>query len=234
MLTLESPELVRVTVCVCCVPTVKLPNASLLALRVSCPAGAALPVPLPARLKVFVPFDASLVIVVVALKDATALGANEILIGVLCPAATVSGRLLEAKEKYLLEMAMREMVTVAAPEFVTVAERVLLLPAATPPKSRVEVDSDSVPDCGWLSDLPTLKPWQPVSRIRVAQSSTTYTAFEGCLEETALANFRILVDLQPRGSATVCARGMAAMQARLADETVVDARGTPRQWSADQ
>lgn len=97
MLTLDSPEFVRVTVCVCCVPTVKLPNASLLALRVSCPGSAGLPVPFPARLKVAVPFDASLVIVVVALKDATALGANEMLIEVLCPAATVSGRLLKTK-----------------------------------------------------------------------------------------------------------------------------------------
>ena len=194
MLTLEPPELIRVTVCVCCVPTVKLPNASLLALRVSSPGGAALPVPVPARLKVAVPFDASLVMVVVALKDATALGANEILIEVLCPAATVCGRSLEAKEKYLLEIAIPEMVTVAAPEFVTVAERVLLLPDATSPKSRVEVDRDSVPNCGWLSDLPTLKPWQPASRIRAAKRRTTCTALEGCFEETALANFRILVD----------------------------------------
>ena len=194
MLTLDSPELVRVTVCVCCVPTVKLPNASLLALRVSWPGGAAFPVPLPARLKVAVPFDASLVIVVVALKDATALGANEILIEVLCPAATVRGRSLDAEEKYLLEIAMPEMVTVAAPEFVTVAERVLLLPAATPPKSRVEVDRESVPDCGRLSDLPILKPWQPASRINAAKSRIMCTALEGCFEETALGNLRILVD----------------------------------------
>lgn len=89
---------------------------------------------------------------------------------------------------------MPEIVTVAAPEFVTVAERVLLLPAATPPKSRVEVDSESVPDWCWLSDLPTLKPWQPASRIRAAKRSTTCAALEGCFEETALGNLRILVD----------------------------------------
>jgi hypothetical protein len=42
---------------------------------------------------------------------------------------------------------MLVMVTVASPEFVTVAERVLLLPTVTPRKSRVDVDSESVPDC---------------------------------------------------------------------------------------
>ena len=194
MLTLDSPELVRVTVFVCCVPTAKLPNASLLALRVSSPGGPALPVPFPASLKVAVPFDASLVMVVVALKDSTALGANEMSIEVLCPAATVCGRSLEAKEKYLLEIAIPEMVTVAAPEFVTVAERVLLLPAATPPNSRVEVDRESVPDRGWLSDLPILKPWQPASRINAAKRRIMCTALEGCFEETALGNLRILVD----------------------------------------
>jgi len=96
---------------------------------------------------VAVPFDASLVMVVVALKAATASGVNEMLIDVLCPPLTVSGKLVGAREKYWLEIAMLVMVTVASPEFVTVAERVLLLPTVTPRKSRVDVDSESVPDC---------------------------------------------------------------------------------------
>ena len=83
MLTLDSPEFVRVTVCVCCAPTVTLPNASLVGLRASSPGSAPAPVPAPARLNVAVAFDASLAMVVVALKGATALGANDMLIDVL-------------------------------------------------------------------------------------------------------------------------------------------------------
>jgi hypothetical protein len=49
---------------------------------------------------VAVAFDASLVIVVVALKAATASGVNEMLIDVLCPPLTVSGNLVGAREKY--------------------------------------------------------------------------------------------------------------------------------------
>ena len=83
MLTLDSPEFVRVTVCVCCAPRVTLPNPSVLGLRASRPGSAPAPVPAPARLNVAVAFDASLEIVVVALKGATALGANEMLTEVL-------------------------------------------------------------------------------------------------------------------------------------------------------
>jgi len=96
--------------------------------------------------------------VAVPLKDATELGANVMLIEVLSPAAIVTGRLIGANEKYWLEIAMLLMVTVAVPEFVTVADRLLLLPDATLPKSRVDVDSESVPD-GWRSEVPpTLSP----------------------------------------------------------------------------
>lgn len=83
MLTLDWPEFVRVTVCVCCAPSVTLPNVSVVGLRASSPGSAPAPVPAPARLNVAVPFDASLAMVVVALKAATALGANEMLTEVL-------------------------------------------------------------------------------------------------------------------------------------------------------
>jgi len=194
MLTLDSPEFVRVIVCVCWVPRITFPKPSLLGFTVSCPGGTALPVPAPARFKVVVAFDASLVMVAVALKDATALGANERLNEVLCPALIVSGRLVAERAKYWLEIAMLEMVTLASPELVTVAESVLLLPLATFPKSRVDAESESVPNC-WVSDLPTLKPWQPASNMSAAERSTTCTAFEECFWGTALAaSFRILVD----------------------------------------
>ena len=196
MLTLDPPEFVRLTVCVCCVPTLTFPNVSLAGVSASSPGSTTLPVPFPDRLKVAVPFEASLVMVAVALKDATALGMNETPIEVLRPAATVSGRLIGSREKFLLEIAMPEMVTVAVPEFVTVAESALLLPATTLPKSRVDFDRESVPVCCWLLDLPTLKPWQPASKISAPKRSTTSAAFEERFEGIALAaSFRILVDL---------------------------------------
>ena len=237
MLTLDSPVFVRVAVCVCCVPTVTLPNPSLLGLRVSSPGGAPVPVPVPTRSKVAVPFDASLVMVAVALKDATPLGANEMLMRVLCPAATVSGRLVGAREKYWLEIAMPEMVTVASPEFVTVADKNLLLPAATPPKSRVDVDSESVPDCCLLSDPPTLKPWQPASKMSAAERTTTCAAFEGCFAETAFAvSFRIVSRRPIARRFHDCLRpgGWASNEPDGADEMSVDARGTPREWTEGQ
>lgn len=195
MLTLDPPEFVRVTVCVCCAPIVMLPNASLLGLRASTPGSDPSPVPSPARLNVAVPFDASLVIVVVAPNDATALGANEMPIEVLYPAAIVSGRWVAAREKYWLEIAMLLTVTVASPEFFTVIDRVLVVPAATFPKSRVGVEIESVPDCCWVSDLPTLKPWHPARIMRAANRNTACAAFKKRFEGTALsAIVRILVD----------------------------------------
>ncbi len=100
MLTLEVPEFVRVRVCVCRVPTGTFPNVALLGVSVSCPGGIADPVPFPAKFNIVVALEASLVIVVVAVNEATALGVNEMLIDVLCPAATVRGRFIGAKEKY--------------------------------------------------------------------------------------------------------------------------------------
>ena len=107
----------------------------------------------------------------------------------------MSGSWVADSEKYLLEIAMLLMVTVASPEFFIVTDKVFVLPTATFPKSRVDVDSESVPDCCWVSDLPTLKPWQPTSKMSAAERSTTSTAFEECFGGTAFAAiFRILVD----------------------------------------
>jgi len=126
-------------------------------------------------------------IVTVALKGATALGRNERLIEVLPPGATVSGRLIGAREKYWLEMAMLLIVTAAAPEFVTVADKVLLLPAVTLPKSSVDADSESVPDGWWSADPPTLSPWQPASKVSAAKRSITSAILEECLDGIGLA-----------------------------------------------
>ena len=198
--------------------------------------GTPLPVPAPERFRVAVPFEASLVMVAVALKAATASGANEMLIDVLCPASIASGRVVGAKEKYWLEIAILAMVTVADPEFVSVAERVLLLPTETPRKSRVDADRESVPICCWLSDFPTLNPWQPANKMSAAKRSTTSAALEGRLEETALAVIFRIVSRRPlpRDSATVCARGMATNELGAPDRIAVDVRGTPQPWSEGQ
>lgn len=127
--------LVRVTVCDCWAPTDTLPKISLAGLSVSCPA--ALPVPVPERATSITVFEALLVIAAVALKVPAALGVKLTLMGVFCPAATVTGRLGEISEKYLVDMATLLMVTDADPEFEMVMGRVLLLPAATLPKPRL-------------------------------------------------------------------------------------------------
>jgi len=145
MLTLELPVLVMVTDCDCLAPTLTLPKSSLAGLSVSVPGTAAVPVPESERFVTV--FDASLVMESVPLNAPAALGANLILIVALCPAVTVTGRLGETREKYGEDIAALLTVTDAGPEFVAVAVRVLLLPAATLPKSSVVLSRESVVGC---------------------------------------------------------------------------------------
>jgi hypothetical protein len=145
MFTLDPPVLVSVTVCDRLAPMLTLPKSSLAGLRVSCPR--AVPVPVPESVRFVTVFDALLVMESAALKAPTALGVNWMLIVVLCPAATVIGRLGATREKYLVEIAALLTVTDAGPEFVAVTVRFLLLPAATLPKSRVVLRRERVLDC---------------------------------------------------------------------------------------
>jgi len=142
---------------------------------VSCP-GVDADVPVPVRLRV-VEFEALLVTVRDALKAPVAFGLNMMLTGVLCPAARVSGRLGAVREKYLVEIATPLTVTVAGPEFVAVAERVLVLPAATLPKLNVADESDSELACVWFE--PVLKPWQPVRMARPATRRSAAATLRG-------------------------------------------------------
>lgn len=64
----------------------------------------------------------------------------------LWPAKIAIGRAGALSEKYLLEMEALLTVTEAAPVFVRVAVSVLLVPAATLPKSRVAPLKERVPD----------------------------------------------------------------------------------------
>src|ERR1700676_3757413 len=146
MFTLDPPVLVSVSVCDCWAPVVTLPKFSLDGFSVSCPGAVPIPVPVPESARFVTAFEALLVMESVALKDPTASGVNWMLIGVLCPATTVIGRLGATKEKYLVEIAALLTVTDAGPEFVPVAVRLLLLPAATLPKSRLVVSRERVLD----------------------------------------------------------------------------------------
>ena len=144
MLTAVPPLFVRVTVCDCLVPTVILPKSSLVGLTESCPS--ATPVPLSEIVGRVL--EASLVTVTVPLKFPEAFGVNLTVRVAVCPEATVTGRLGEAREKYLLEIAALLIETACVPEFVAATVNVLLLPATTLPKSRLAAPSDRFPFCG--------------------------------------------------------------------------------------
>ena len=178
-MTLEPPVLVTVSDNDGSDPTVTLPKPRLVGLGVNSPA-VSVPVPVPKRLTVAV-LEALLVIVAVALKVPAALGANVTLTWVLCPSARDSGRLGEFREKYLVEKVTLLIVTVPGPEFVTVAERVSLLPAATLPKFRVPFVMDRVPVCTW-TEAPALMPWQPARKARAATRSKATATFPRCFE----------------------------------------------------
>lgn len=80
--------------------------------------------------------DALLVTDSVALNVPAAFGVKLMYTGTLCPAAMVIGKAGPAREKYFVEMLAVVIVIDADPEFVTVIERFLLVPAFTLPKSR--------------------------------------------------------------------------------------------------
>ena len=80
-----------------------------------------------------------------ALNAPAAFGLKTMLKGTLCPAATVTGKLGAVSAKYLVEMATLLIVTAAEPEFVTVVDTVLLLPALTLPKAKDAFAREIVP-----------------------------------------------------------------------------------------
>jgi len=91
--------------------------------------------------------EALLLMATVAEKLPTAFGVNAMLMGALCPAVRIIGRLVAVSAKYFVENEMLLMVTDSGPEFVTVAERVLLVPEVTLPKLRLELARESVLVC---------------------------------------------------------------------------------------
>jgi len=146
MSTFAAPVLVRVTVCACPLPTAMLPKFSLEGLIESCPTPAAVPTPVSATL--VDGLDALLTTESEALKVPTVFGENVMLMVVLCPAPTVTGRAGAFRVKNWVEMAALVTVTDVPPVFVAVNVSVLLLPAGTLPKSTVAASSERTPDCG--------------------------------------------------------------------------------------
>jgi len=88
--------------------------------------------------------DALLVMESVALKIPVAVGANFTLMGVLCPAARVTGR-VEVRENTLVEMVIAVMLTEADPELVALTVRVLLEPVVTLPNATDAFCKERVP-----------------------------------------------------------------------------------------
>ena len=80
-----------------------------------------------------------------ALKVPAAFGLKTMLTGTLCPAVMVAGKLGALSAKYFVEMETLLIVTAAEPEFVTVVDTVLLLPALTLPKAKDPFASEIVP-----------------------------------------------------------------------------------------
>lgn len=185
MLTLDPPVFVSVTVCDCCAPTTTSPKISLAGLGASWPEEAAAPVP-ASETSVTVS-EASLVMAAVALKVPVAFGVNLMLIGALCPAATVMGKLGAVTEKYWVEMEIPLTVTDAGPEFETVSGNVLLVPAATLPKPRLKLPTESVVVCCWLDGPPALTPWQPANKAIPERRTKTAAAHQRFLPQTSLA-----------------------------------------------
>ena len=192
MFTLDPPTFVSVTVCDDLVPTVTLPKSSPVGLSVSWPAE--IPVAVPVSEMFMTEFDASLLIESVALKAPAAFGVNTMLMVALCPAATETGRLGLTRAKYWVEIAALLTVTESGPELVAVIVRVLLLPAATLPKSKVEVtrERERVLACSW-PEPPVLTPWQPTRKVRLARRSKLPAALLRCFSKIALATFSRIV-----------------------------------------
>jgi hypothetical protein len=124
----------------------------------------------------------------VASKAAAVSGVNEIPIVAPCPGSTVTGRVGEVREKYLVEI--DALLTVIELEPVLVAEnvRVLVLPAGTLPKSRLEVVNERSEDCGEVGvERPAaLMPWQPTNKVSPARISSVATSSLRCFEQPAL------------------------------------------------
>lgn len=140
-MTVVPPVFVSVTLCDCLLPTVTLPKTSLPELTASCPSL----MPVPDKVIFVMAVEASLPIAAVALKLPAAFGVNARVSDALCPAAMVTGRLGPVNEKYFVDTEALLMFTDVFPVLLTESVSVLLLPAATLPKSKACAPNDKLP-----------------------------------------------------------------------------------------
>ena len=149
------------------------------------------------------------------------------LIGVLCPAGTASGRLGAVREKYLVEAEALLIVTDVVPEFVAVTVRVLLLPAVTLPKSTLRLPKEREPVCCWPEPA-ALTPWQPTRQMRTAKSSNALAASPKYLAEDFLARFLCIIFANhvPPNPLLIWMWGMAQHQSGACDDIELDFGGT--------
>jgi len=122
---------------------VTLPKLRLVGFALSAPGVT----PVPDSPTLWAPFEASLLMERVALNVEAALGVNEILRFVLCPAGTETGNVIGVNAKYLVEAEALLMLTVLFPEFVTINARLLLVFGATLPKLRLALPRTRFPIC---------------------------------------------------------------------------------------
>ena len=203
MVMLDEPLFVSVTPCECVWPTVTGLKLWLVGFNATWAAGP----PVPESVRVTAPPATSLAIVAVALKLPCASGENTTVKVALCPAPTVTGRLGVLNEKNLVEKEALVIITAASPEFVALTVTLLLVPALTVPKSRLELDQVRLPpaDCCPLG-LPVLTPWQPsnVTKARKAGMAVQRVAiilmgFESCfLSAPVFENRSVSVPGGPR------------------------------------
>lgn len=140
-MTVVPPVFVSVTLCDCLLPTVTLPKASLPELTASCPSL----MPVPDKVISVIAVDASLPMAAVALKFPAAFGVNARVSDALWPAAMVTGRLGAVNEKYFVDTEALLMLADVFPVLLTDSVSVLLLPAATLPKSKACAPNDKLP-----------------------------------------------------------------------------------------
>jgi len=134
MVTLEPPELFTVSCKVCELPTCTFPKLKDPGLAARVPGVA----PVPDSGTFIVGSEASLIIEILPLADPLDWGANVTLNVLLCPADNVSGT-PKFPRLYPVPVAVAWLiVTDVPPEFVTVAERVLLVLTCTVPNPRLE------------------------------------------------------------------------------------------------
>ena len=102
--------------------------------------------PVPDKEMSVIALEVSLPIAAVALKFPAAFGVNASVSDMLCPAATVTGRLGAVNEKYLVDTDALLMLADAFPVLLTESVSTFLPPAATLPKSNACAPNDKLPD----------------------------------------------------------------------------------------